>query len=104
ERQLLVLNEMHELGFISDEELDATPLPSYRSTIDNQEFFAPHFSVWIRDYLYELYGEDRVVRSGFTVTTTLDLNLQQTAERLISNRIAALRGSNVTNGGLVSIN
>jgi len=65
---------------------------------------APHFSVFVRDYLYEKYGEDTVNRLGFRVTTTLDRDAQSVASTLIKQHIENLGRRDATNAGLVSLN
>ena len=65
---------------------------------------APHFSVFVRDYLYEKYGEDTVNRLGFRVTTTLDRDAQSVASTLIKQHIENLGRRDATNAGLVALN
>jgi penicillin-binding protein 1C len=63
----------------------------------------PHWVNYIRSILEERYDPQTIYRSGFTVYTTLDPGLQETAQRVVSEQVAALAGRNVTNGALVTI-
>lgn len=89
-RQLTVLRLMKEAGFITinDEERIATEPLRYRSRLFEIE--APHFVMYIQDLLVRQLGEDRLRAGGLRVTTTLDLDLQQQAERAIRHRLDLL--------------
>ena len=45
---------------------------------------APHFVMYVRELLYEKLGEEEVERGGFKVITTLDMHLQDLAEKLVN--------------------
>jgi membrane peptidoglycan carboxypeptidase len=49
---------------------------------------APHFVMAVEDYLVQKYGEDVVDSGGLKVITTLDWNLEQEAEKAISDGVA----------------
>ncbi|MFO7676405.1 MAG: PBP1A family penicillin-binding protein [bacterium] len=51
---------------------------------------APYFVEDVRRYLMERYGPDFVYRSGAAVHTTLDLDIQLAANRVLEDRIARL--------------
>ncbi len=48
---------------------------------------APHFVMYVRDYLVEKYGEELLAKGGLKITTTLDYDLQQKSEELVYNYI-----------------
>jgi len=82
-RQGLVLERMKTLGYITAEQYDqaknevVTFNPQQDSSI-----IAPHFVFYIRELLEEKYGAD-VVTQGLKVVTTLDAELQHTAESIV---------------------
>ncbi|MBU3901306.1 PBP1A family penicillin-binding protein [Patescibacteria group bacterium] len=45
---------------------------------------APHFVMYIKEFLEDKYGEDLVEKQGLKVYTTLDWDLQKAAEEIIS--------------------
>ncbi len=45
---------------------------------------APHFSLMVKEYLVNKYGEDVVMNGGLKVISTLDWNLQEIAEKAVS--------------------
>lgn len=63
----------------------------------------PHWVVYVRTLLEEQFDPQTIYRSGFTVHTTLDPNLQDEAQRIVANQVAALVDNNATNGALVAI-
>ncbi len=79
-------------------------------TIEEYEFHSPdirirypHWVNFIRQQLEEEFDSQTIYRSGFTVTTTLDPNLQDAAQEAVKSQIDALAGRNATNGALVTI-
>ena len=75
-------------------------LPTSRLQFDLK---APHFTLYVRQQLEELFGPEALYQSGLNVYTTLDPNLQAEAERIVREQIAALAGRNVSNGALVAM-
>ena len=96
-RQHIVLER---LGYKPEE----LPAVTFIKPKEKESDLAPHFSVWIRDYLYAKYGEDEVNRLGFRVTTTIDSSYQKIANDLINQHIKNLNRRDATNAGLISIN
>ncbi len=71
---------------------------------ETQSDIAPHFAVWLREYLYQKYGEENVNRLGFRVVTTLDRDMQITGQTLVKQHVANLGRRDASNAGLVAIN
>ena len=104
-RKNLVLERMKELLFITDEEYERARnetvsfLPQRK-----QGLIAPHFVIYVREQLIERYGEDVVERGGLEVITTLDLDLQQKGEEILTRRVAENEQKyNASNAGLVAL-
>ncbi len=57
----------------------------------------------MRSQLEEMYDPQTIYRSGFTIYTTLDPNLQNAAQRIVAEQVAALIDKNAHNGALVTI-
>ncbi|MCL4338260.1 PBP1A family penicillin-binding protein [Patescibacteria group bacterium] len=106
-RRDIVLTDMQQQGYISkiQESQAKEEKPVFiKPPVEKDSVEAPHFAVWVRDYLYKKYGEDEVNRAGFRVTTTLDLRLQNYAQEAVTAQVKRLAGQHVSNGGLVAIN
>ena len=90
ERKNLVLQHMLVKGFITEEEYNEAK----DATVEFQPqaltgIRAPHFVMFIREYLAEKYGEEALAEKGLKVITTLDWELQKEAERILFERGAA---------------
>lgn len=105
-RQKRILDGMVEEGYITQEQADvaaATEL-AYNPAPQNEiNTLAPHFALYVRDLLIDEYGEERVIREGFKVKTTLNSKFQAFAEQTVKNQILALRRNNAGNGAAVAL-
>lgn len=79
-----VLEEMYAIGYITQKQRDENLKISPRFLEQSiGSIKAPHFSMTVRDYLLNKYGEDVLNKGGLRVITTLDYSLQQVAERVV---------------------
>lgn len=101
-----VARRMREDGYITreQEEQIKAEIPKVQFSPDDQGIKAPHFVFYVRDKLVEKYGEKFVEQGGLKVTTTLDLELQQEAQKIVSEEIEKLADLKVGNGAAVVIN
>ena len=63
----------------------------------------PHWVNYVRAQLESSYDAQTIYRSGFTIYTTLDPNLQDAAQQLVTTQVAALVDKHATDGALVAI-
>lgn len=63
----------------------------------------PHWVFYIRSLLENTYDAQTIYRSGFSVYTTLDPELQDQAQEIVLEQVSSLQGKHVTNGALVAI-
>ncbi|MBI3159158.1 MAG: transglycosylase domain-containing protein [Chloroflexi bacterium] len=63
----------------------------------------PHWVNYIRTELEKLYDPQTIYRSGFTVYTTLDPQLQDIAQEIVRKQVATLQDRNVQSGALVAL-
>lgn len=63
----------------------------------------PHWVNYVRNILEAQFDAQTIYRSGFTVYTTLDPGLQDTAQALVTQQVATLVDQNATNGALIAI-
>jgi len=64
---------------------------------------APHFVLYVKKYLIEKYGEDFLMQKGLKVYTSLDWDLQESAEKIIIERVEVNKNYNAYNASLVAI-
>ncbi len=104
-RKSLVLERMEEIGFITEEEREAADreIVAFNPRPD-QSVQAPHFVFYVRDYLEKKYGQAAVEERGFKVTTTLDFELQKSAEDIIlKGAMENEKNFNASNAGAIAL-
>ncbi len=99
-----VLRRMREDKYITkqQEEDAGSQLAGIKFVGKSASFKAPHFVTYIQTILEERYGE-AVLQSGMKVTTTLDWDLQEKAQSIVSEEIAKVEAQHITNGAAVAI-
>jgi penicillin-binding protein 1C len=103
-RQWLVLNLMVDEGYISQTEAEEAYLEPLNFAAQEVSLTAPHFSIYVRQQLEEMFGAEVVANGGLRVTTTLDLDYQYLAEELARRHVAAIGPQhNLTNASLVAM-
>jgi membrane carboxypeptidase/penicillin-binding protein len=63
----------------------------------------PHWVNFVRAQLEKMFDAQTIYRSGFVVQTTLDPVMQDQAQQLVTDQVAAMADNNTHNGALVSI-
>ncbi|HWH06937.1 MAG TPA: PBP1A family penicillin-binding protein [Candidatus Paceibacterota bacterium] len=103
-RKNLVLERMRYLGHITEEQFEEARNETVAfNPQQNSSIIAPHFVFYIRQQLEEKYGAD-VVTQGLKVITTLDAELQHTAESIVYQyALENERRFNASNAALVAI-
>jgi penicillin-binding protein 1A len=95
-----------DLGNISEDQIRAA-MEEPVKVVDRTEsgvMRAPYFTSWVRELLYDKYGEDQVLRQGLIVVTSLNWDYQKAAEAAIKSNIEKFREArHVSEGALVSV-
>lgn len=101
-----VLRRMREDGYItSDQEKSAvSALPNVTFQPRGADFKAPHFVQYVQKILEDRYGQAAVDGGGLKVTTTLDLDLQEKAQSIVTEEIAKVEKQHITNGASIILN
>lgn len=99
-RQLSVLKRMVEDGYISAEEAQEAASEDLKFKSAATDIRAPHFVMYVREYLAEKYGE-AAAGGGLKVTTSLDLTVQEISQKQVSDNVEQLAGLRVKNGAAV---
>lgn len=82
-RQEYILTAMALNGYITDIQAKEAKAAALEFHTSPGTLLAPHFVIYIKDYLEKTYGADTVERGGLKVITTLDWRLQQKAEEFV---------------------
>ena len=104
-RAAVVLSRMKELGMIDATEYKAASAEKVTFLSRNSGGIrAPHFVMYVREYLVNKYGEDEVATGGLKVITTLDYDMQAKAESVITKFSDTLANNyNASNTAMVAI-
>lgn len=103
-RQETALQRMANLGYITQQQADEAKGIDILSEITPKQnnISAPHFVMFVKDYLVQKYGEQTVEQGGLKVYTTLDWNMQQIAEKAVADGAAKNVANKASNAALVA--
>ncbi|MCL5411371.1 MAG: PBP1A family penicillin-binding protein [Patescibacteria group bacterium] len=84
-----VLRRMREDGYItSDQEKQAKKdLENVKFSAQGQNIKAPHFVMYVKEELVKKYGEKMVYQGGLQVTTSLNLDVQDIAQKAVTDQV-----------------
>ncbi len=90
-RQLYVLKRLRDTNKITQEEYESSLTEDIKMRIRQREGLkAGYFTDWVRQRVSEIVGDERLVRDGFEIKTTLDWGLQQKAEKAVLDGVKEL--------------
>ncbi len=102
-RKRHVLNRMATEGFLTPEQAEVAGKEEVKFTKPRQEIKAPHFTLYVKQYLINKYGEEFLKERGLKVYTSLDWEQQQLAEKAVEQRIKINKAHNAHNAALVAL-
>jgi membrane peptidoglycan carboxypeptidase len=82
--------------------LELAPLIPTELSAASSVLEAPHFLLYVQNFLERRYGAEALTRGGWQITTSLDLQMHQMAEQVVREQVA-LRAAehNVSNAAVV---
>jgi 1A family penicillin-binding protein len=103
-RQESALQRMANLGYITQDQADEAKKVDVLSEITPKQdnISAPHFVMYVKDYLVNKYGEQAVEQGGLKVYTTLNWDMQQIAEKAVADGAAKNVGNKAANAALIA--
>lgn len=104
ERQLQVLQNMYDQGYISKKQLTSAKNEVFHFQKISNPIQAPHFVFYVKDLLTKKYGQQMVEEGGLKVYTSLDLNIQNFAQETVSTEVTKLEEYHVGNGAAIISN
>jgi len=93
-RQGIALQRMVEEGYVTQTEADAAfaqELDIHTATLKRYDIVAPHFAMYVRKQLVDMYGEQVLYTDGLRVYTTIDLDMQRIADEEANAQVRALQ-------------
>lgn len=110
-RQRVVLGLMVEQGYITPEQAELAAQERLHFAATPFPIEAPHFVMYVWAWLEKRFGAEALYTEGLLITTTLDLDLQHTAEEAIRRHLTRLAQASeesglreVNNAALVALN
>jgi penicillin-binding protein 1A len=103
-RRNLVINNLLEDGKITTEEATRAKNAPLKLNVQwDTNALAPYFVEELRQYLERKYGSDKVHEGGLRVQTTLDMDLQKTANQSVLDGLAAYERRHGWKGSLRNV-
>ncbi len=102
-RKNYVINRMVDEGYISKEEGESAKNEEIELAKVSRSIKAPHFVLYVQQYLIDHYGRNFLEEKGYKVYTTIDWDLQQTAEAAVEVGAERNKGYRARNAALVAI-
>ncbi len=87
-RKNIVLKQMLDQGYITQAQYAQAKSENVEFQKTSDTLKAPHFVMFIEDYLANKYGEQTLENGGLQVYTTLDPRLQSIAEKVVADGAA----------------
>ncbi len=90
-RKDLVLRRMKEEGFITAEQQKEAKEKEIKISKSSQKILAYHFVEYVKEQVEEMYGKDFLQTKGLRIYTTLNWDLQKSAEEIVKENVAKNR-------------
>lgn len=104
QRQKQVIDQMITAGFISKKEANEVLANKVKIIEENRSITAPHFVFYVKDYLREKMGFENIERRGLSIFTTLDLEVENMAEKIVADEVAKVSRLHIGNGAAMVTN
>ncbi len=96
-----VLKAMHDQKYIDQATYEKAINDKLQIATLSADIKAPHFVFYVKRKLEEQYGAQVVEEGGLKVTTTLDLDTQQAAEKILREELDKVKNLKVSNGAIL---
>ncbi len=104
-RYKYVIDAMAEQNYITKEEAESAKKENLFGKLqDNRVYItAPHFVFYVKDFLSDMFGERLVEEGGLKVITSLDIEKQKLAEKIITDNRKNINSYNAKNAALIAV-
>jgi 1A family penicillin-binding protein len=93
-----VIEEMVSIGYLNSIQAEKNLNEKIQVETNNREIKAPHFVFYIKKLLEEKYGYKNIEKQGLTIRTSLDINIQNEAQKVVAEEIIKVKKLNIGNG------
>jgi len=102
-RKNYVLDRMVAEGFLNQNQAELAKQEEINFSKITQPIKAPHFTLWVKQYLEKQYGEDFLRERGLKIYTSLNWDFQKLAEDIVEEGVKVNKDYNAHNAALVAI-
>lgn len=103
-RQKYILDQMVNQSYITEDEAKKAKEQKLEFRKQAENILAPHFVMYIKDYLANKYDQKTIEQGGLKIISTLDLDKQRIAEDVVKTRaLKNAKNYKATNAALVSL-
>lgn len=96
-----VLKAMYQQKYIDKKTFESVIKKELKITPPTSIIKAPHFVFYVKQQLEEKYDIKTVEEGGLKVITTLDLDIQEEAEKILKEELEKIKNLKVTNGAIL---
>lgn len=97
-----VLKKLKEQKYINDKQFKNAMAESLAVNSPKTPIKASHFVFYVKSLLEQEYGIKRTLEGGLRVYTSLDLMLQETAEKILEEELTKIQNLHVGNGAILT--
>ncbi len=97
-RRNIVLKQMRDTNIISADDYDRAVKEAIHTPSRPQSNRAPYFIQYVKDNLEDILGASMLYKGGLSIYTTLDYELQQSAEKAVIGGLRSLQARMEKNG------
>ena len=99
-----VIEEMVSTKYLNRETADKWLNEKIKIKTNGKEIKAPHFVFYIKNILEKKYGYTNLEKQGLTIRTTLDLETQEMAQKVVAEEIKKIEKLRISNGAALIVN
>ena len=93
-----VVEEMVSTGYLNSVQAEKNLNEKIQVKTQIREIKAPHFVFYIKKLLEEKYGYQNLEKQGLTIKTSLDMKIQNEAQKVVAEEIDKVKRLNINNG------
>jgi len=98
-----VVEEMVSTGYLNSVQAEKILSEKIQIKTNNREIKAPHFVFYVKKLLEEKYGYKNLEKQGLTIKTSLDINIQNEVQKVVTEEIEKVKKMNISNGAALVI-
>lgn len=107
-RRDYVIDRMRAENHITKEQADAAKNEDTTSIGTalkprKDSMLAPHFAMYVIEQAEKEFGEEKIQKEGYKITTTLDFDKQKIAEEALASGVKKINSYNASNSAVVSV-